>query len=813
MKKFLQSLFCVLAFCAFFVNASAEGLVTRGQVDTIVARSIRPYLMFSDIRWIITGTTTSHDEGDNLVKEYLLFRKTSDALYDELKSLPSAQVEGLIHFTGTNVFHKLCSEGFWLTYRDYISKAESSGKFNYEIRDSQYAELVKRFPGEYEHLMERARSFAKGQLKPHGREVFYFDYYPARHSTRKDRIDKNELKIDQSRLPALMVKTLQEYFTYDEFVQSKAECCGLLESLSYKFLQAEKVLGRPEVKQRVDSVLNDVASLDKLAEYMTISRGTLYVERGKYRPKVSGLKLRDGVYSGQTLDGIPDGYGELTDKKGALYVGDFRNGLRHGLFLVSKRSESLDTLTGLGYDENQWWFRGKFYKAEDFGSYLDAIMPEVPVLDGERFGRGCLYNQHASKLKKGFFVDGNLVGGGTIYNLPNGPKESGVYRDGLVTGCRIEWNDKGLRYSRFNGVQNGDLRSGERRRVSLKGNEKWIYRGEFLEDELEGKGEYLYIRDKDTTIRTGYFAYGRMYGHGKIVTRRQADKEGKVEERIYEGSVYRSGPYGRGSVEIRFDSVPNNKLVASRYGVKFREYLGDKSEVAINIEGYFVRGNLVEGKVTLSNGTYMQGKFADGTLAQGRLVKRYADGSSYDGECRNGRYHGYGKVTYADGSSYEDFFEDGASKQYSGVLVNEQSEIMKKKRKTFSFSDLPVEKGVARVVTAAGVKIMVRGLSSVEVSCLGLFNGDAMYDGKVWVSDGTWLEGAFEDGILISGKAKIIDKYGTVYVGDIKNGFPHGKGECLYKNGTMFKGNFANGNRMDGVHYASDGKIIKVYEN
>ena len=169
-------------------------------------------------------------------------------------------------------------------------------------------------------------------------------------------------------------------------------------------------------------------------------------------------------------------------------------------------------------------------------------------------------------------------------------------------------------------------------------------------------------------------------------------------------------------------------------------------------------------------------------------------------------------MIYADGSSYEGLFEGGVEKRYKGVLVNEQPEIMKKISKTYSFSDLPVEKGVARVVRAAGVKIMVRGQSSVEVRCLGSFNGDVMYEGRVWVSDGTWLDGTFEDGVLISGKAKTIDKYGTVYVGDIRNGFPHGRGKCTYNNGTWFEGNFANGNRMDGTHYSADGKIIKVYK-
>ena len=808
MKKVLYRLFSVLVFCTFAVHSSAEVLVTREQVDTIVARSIRPYLMFSNNLWQIRGSGE-----DNLVVEYLIFRAVSDALYEELKSLPYEDAEDMVHFTGTNVFHKLSTRDFWYTYRRYVSKAESDKKFNYTIRDSQYAELLRRFPDEYGHLMERARSFAKGQIRPHGQpELHSFDYVTTKYTNYRNETDESDLKIDMNRLPALMVKTLQEYFTYEEFKQSKAECCGFLKTLSYKFSEVEKLSGGPEVKERVDSVLNDASSFDKLAKYMAMSRGTLYVERGKCRPMVSGLKLKEGVYSGQTLDGLPDGAGKLIDRKGVLYVGDFRNGLRHGLFFVAKNPEVLETQEGIGFDATQLWFRGKFLRNEDFGAYPDGIMPEVPVVDGERFGKGCLYIPSLSELKKGFFIDGNLVAQGTRYDVVSGVSESGVYRDGLVAGCRIEWKDAGLSSSSFYGIQNNSLRSGTRTKRTLKGNETYIYKGEFLDDKLEGKAEYLYIRNKDTTTRTGHFAYGRMYGYGKIVSRFEADKAGKVEGRTYEGSVYRNMPFGKGSVEIRFTSVSKNKLEATRYGVKFNEYLGDESEVTINIDGFFVAGKLVEGKVTVSNGTYMRGKFADGVLAEGRLIRHYADGSCYDGECRNGRYHGYGKVIYADGSSYEGLFEGGVEKRYKGVLVKEQPEIMKKISKTYSFSDLPVEKGVARVVRAAGVKIMVRGHSSVEVRCLGSFNGDVMYEGRVWVSDGTWLDGTFEDGVLISGKAKTIDKYGTVYVGDIRNGFPHGRGKCTYNNGTWFEGNFANGNRMDGTHYSADGKIIKVYK-
>ena len=132
--------------------------------------------------------------------------------------------------------------------------------------------------------------------------------------------------------------------------------------------------------------------------------------------------------------------------------------------------------------------------------------------------------------------------------------------------------------------------------------------------------------------------------------------------------------------------------------------------------------------------------------------------------------------------------------------------------KHFTFKDLPIEKGVARMVTAAGVKIMVRGHSTVEVTCTGEFNGNVLKRGKVIVSDGNWMEGTFKDGVLIKGRAKTLDKYGTVYIGEIVNGLPHGKGKCTYSNGTWFKGNFKYGNRMNGTHYSKDGKVIKGYK-
>ena len=113
----------------------------------------------------------------------------------------------------------------------------------------------------------------------------------------------------------------------------------------------------------------------------------------------------------------------------------------------------------------------------------------------------------------------------------------------------------------------------------------------------------------------------------------------------------------------------------------------------------------------------------------------------------------------------------------------------------------------------AGVKVMVRpSVTSLKVTCKGKFRGENLIEGKVTMSDGYWLEGVFEDGILIQGRGKTIDKYRVVYEGEIKNGFPHGKGKCFYNDGTRFEGKFAWGNRMGGTHYSATGEVIRVYE-
>ena len=780
MKSLFRILACLLFSCVFFSNAHAEEKVSREQVDTLVARVLRTTLIQPEIQFIIYDNKY---ERDKLICEYLSFKSLSDAMYDQMKDLPASELKNKIHFAGTYVFFRLMSDEFWKTFRKYVDEAEKDKRFDYTIRDSQFSRLAESVDEDFPELMKMA-------LRQSVIPVYHTGIYVPK-----------VLTIGQDKLPILLVKTLMEYFSYEEFMDSHAECLGVCEKLSSEYLKHWDVLvGKIYDSKMKDSVVKNSSELNRLAEYMKISRTPLYVSKGLYRP-TKEMKLKVGQYKGETYDGMPDGEGTLIDKKGVKYFGAFKNGLRHGpLFVFAPEKEMVVQL----------WYNGKLCKDAPVSLREDGSVPEAIKINGQRFGYGCYYNNVSKSTYVGFFVDGDHSGPGKIvtskYTL------EGRFDGDRVYNCVVEWNNTNYKSDKFVGTQNGILRQGVRCQVRTDGTQR-LWKGEFVDGKLDGKMAYCSTSEKDTTRYEGLYAYGSMYGQGEI-SRKVVHKDGMRESFKYIGNIIKSRAYGEGAFEIVMSNFPDNKFNINRFGVKLRsQYTEGKDTVIVKAEGTFYDNDLVEGKVYVSNGNFMMGRFKDGVLVEGRMIKKYSDGSSYDGECREGKYNGYGKIVYLDGTSYEGMFEDGSP---VGMERNYMaySEVVNigKQTKTFVFDNLANKKGVASLVTAAGVKVMVREMASVEVTCYGKFKDDIMTAGKVTVSDGTWLEGFFEDGVLIKGRGKTVDKYGTIYTGEIKNGFPHGKGECQYKDGTVFKGNFVYGNRMDGTHCTSEGELIKVYQ-
>lgn len=145
-------------------------------------------------------------------------------------------------------------------------------------------------------------------------------------------------------------------------------------------------------------------------------------------------------------------------------------------------------------------------------------------------------------------------------------------------------------------------------------------------------------------------------------------------------------------------------------------------------EGDFVNGKFHgKGKYTWANGTYYEGDFANGDF-NGYGKRTYDDGAVYEGEFENDMCNGKGKLTYADGDYYEGYFVNGD------------------------------------------------------------FNGY----GKYIYADGAVYEGEFKNNMSY-GKGKLTDADGETYEGEYQEGKRHGRGKCVLPDGTVQDGYFENG--------------------
>ena len=536
----------------------------------------------------------------------------------------------------------------------------------------------------------------------------------------------------------------------------------------------------------------------QLARYIELSRSF-----GEYLPVVkrqnATIPWGKYSYSGQIRDLKPHGKGVLTDRKGVAYKGDFKHGKRHGVIEVTSPGKE---------PQVQYWVDDKYKKDIPVAAPADGTPAVTRYIDGNPIGYADIYDGQQERYFQGVFVDGALEGLGKI--TESSRVVYGEFSKGEFVNGMISWTDEENKVNEFRGQMSGRWSEGIRRWVAKDGSRTVKYMGTMKDGALEGRGTRSVIEEGNSVEQTGTFAFGKMYGEGS--ERRIASDaiHGINEVDEYKGGYMSDLFHGKGRYQISLTDIPEGKWVFTRCGVKMPSV--QAKSIVIVMEGNFDAGSFTDGRISYSDGSWFEGTFSESGQVDGTMLIKYSDGSWYECEVREGRPHGQGVAHHPDGTVIKGKFNDGAYQDDVKEVVETARLDFKKQRKTFVYEDLPVEKGKVRLVKAAGVKIMVRGVSTIEITCEGRFEGDDLVNGKVTMSDGNWMEGTFEDGVLISGRGRSIDKYSTIYEGDIKNGFPHGEGKCTYLDGTWFKGKFANGNRMAGTHYTADGKVIKVYK-
>ena len=190
-------------------------------------------------------------------------------------------------------------------------------------------------------------------------------------------------------------------------------------------------------------------------------------------------------------------------------------------------------------------------------------------------------------------------------------------------------------------------------------------------------------------------------------------------------------------------------------------------------QGEFKDGKLHgQGKIMFANGGYYEGQFEYGRMS-GRGVHVDTDLSRYEGEFKNGQYNGKGKVTYSNDARYNGEFKQG---QYHGkgkyTIDNTWYE------GTFSHGDLLGE----------GEYLDYQGNHYKGEIADWLANGKGVLTG----SDGSILNGSFKDG-AVDGEGEKTNSDGSVYKGTFQYGEYDGEGILTFADGSIYQGEFSYG--------------------
>lgn len=708
----------------------------------------------------------------------------------------------------TDAYRYLSSDVFFRTFLENVIKALQSEtgegpRFSYNLKDRSYgAGLKPMFESTRnsissvldETLGEDSRMIANARraglppshidlMKASARKVAdnLFNIY---RISAVDHLDKEELKVTET----FAVSPLgQKYAVYLQNVKAAADIA------SEEFVDAflTKLEGKKINTERLRS---------SVADYVALSRAFPEYLPELLRP-YGELVVGENMYQGQTRDLKPYGKGKLTDKKGIVYEGDFKNGMRHGMITVTKPGKQPVT---------QFWISDRFRKEVPVAKDKDGIMPAPYIDAGRRYGYGSAYDDGTSSRYQGVFIDGQLNGEGKVYEP--GRTVEGEFVDGKFIDGVMTWTNDDARNVTFKGKMAGNQGEGIREWIAKDGSSKEMHIGLFLNGMLEGSGRRTLDTETDKVESTGTFAYGKMYGEG--IQRRMTvyAQNGIQESSIYEGTFFADRFHGEGKLTLSLKNVPVGQASFTRCQVRLPEFTSESLDIVM--EGRFDDGSFKEGRITYSDGSWYEGRFAESGLVQGDMLHRYPDGSVYRGPCLDAAPHGTGELSRPDGTMFTGQFEYGEPVKVN-IPENRpvRNDIVRRDELTYEFNNISAGYGRAVLIKPAGVKIMVRtAVTSLKVVCKGRFKNDTMIEGKVTMSDGNWLEGVFEDGVLMQGRGRTVDKYQVVYEGDIKNGYPHGNGKCHYADGTWFEGKFAWGNRMGGTHYSADGNVIKVYE-
>lgn len=196
----------------------------------------------------------------------------------------------------------------------------------------------------------------------------------------------------------------------------------------------------------------------------------------------------------------------------------------------------------------------------------------------------------------------------------------------------------------------------------------------------------------------------------------------------------------------------------------------------------------------------------------------FDDGTTYDGYNKKGLHDGWGTLTKFDGSIYVGEFSKGEFSGYGTLTLPDGTVKEGMWEKNKFAGELKNQKGCVSGDCMNSYSVFVEDGNKY----IGEFkNGKPHGMGRYILANGSEYRGSVVNGkIEGSGELKYFDDGNpdgpAFYFGDIKNGIPNGFGAMKYRNGNIYYGHFVN-NEFDGQGVFYDKKDDKkkpgIYRN
>ena len=437
-----------------------------------------------------------------------------------------------------------------------------------------------------------------------------------------------------------------------------------------------------------------------------------------------------------------NGYGTLTWRSGAVFMGDFVDGVREGLGIYRTRQGDEYVGGWKGGKKSGWGVlttgNGETYVGE--------------FHEGKLHGAGWLRNAAGDEYL-GMFSNHKYHGPGMLTKM-NGDKYMGYLENGYAQGLGILF--LGTKKERYKGYFDRNFRHGKGAYTYKNGSK---YFGSWYRGVPEGFGIWLSPKGERAI---GEWSAGRKHGNVRYYFQNGDFYDGNFVKDVAcgmglyfhaNGNVY----YGEWEDDMRNGRGTYNYANGSKYTGNWVENNIDGKGKFDYANGYFYRGQFSlnkkngRGIFTWTNGNVFTGDFvSDRITGYGEMV--YAAGHRYVGEWLDGKKHGKGRFFYAQGHNYEgDFVAE--RRHGKGVMTYLPGTVIEESYNGDWADDMKHGYGVYKYRADEGT----------------------VYEGE-WALDGR------------EGKGKISYLDGSYYRGDIHKEMMWGKGVYVGSDGTQYDG-------------------------